>query len=33
MEVLWVAFKGIVIGFGLIILIKLFGLDKRPDDE
>ena len=29
MEVLWVAFKGILIGFGLILTIKLLGLDKK----
>jgi len=29
MEVLWVAFKGILIGFGLILMIKLLGLDKK----
>jgi len=29
MEVLWVAFKGILMGFGLILIIKLLGLDKK----
>jgi len=29
MAVLWAAFKGILIGFVLIIVIKLFGWDKK----
>ena len=33
MEVIWTAVKGIAIGFGLIIVIKLFGWDTRDEDE
>ena len=33
MEVIWTAIKGIIIGFGLIIVIKIFGWDKKDDDE
>jgi len=33
MAVIWTAIKGILIGFGLIIVIILFGWDKKKDDE
>jgi len=29
MEVLWTAFKGVLMGLGLILIIKLLGLDKK----
>ena len=29
MEVLWVAFKGILIGFGLILVMKLLGGNEK----
>ncbi len=29
MEVLWAAFKGTLMGLGLILVIKLLGLDKK----
>jgi len=29
MEVLWVAFKGVLMGLGLILVIKLLGGDKK----
>jgi hypothetical protein len=32
MEVLWTAVKGILIGFGLIIVIKVLGWDKKDDE-
>jgi len=31
MEVLWVAFKGILMGLAMIVVIKLLGLDKKDD--
>tara|TARA_R100001244_G_C5133046_1_gene126260 strand:- start:403 stop:504 length:102 start_codon:yes stop_codon:yes gene_type:complete len=33
MEVIWTAIKGILIGLGMIIVIKFFGWDKKDDDE
>jgi hypothetical protein len=33
MAIIWAAIKGILIGFGLIIVIKVFGWDKKKDDE
>jgi hypothetical protein len=33
MAVIWIAIKGILIGFGIIIMIKIFGWDKKDDDE
>jgi len=33
MAVIWTAIKGILIGFGLIIVIKVFGWDKKKDDK
>jgi len=32
MAVMWIAIKGILIGFGMIIVIKLFGWDKKDDE-
>jgi hypothetical protein len=32
MAVIWIAIKGILIGFGMIIVIKLFGWDKKDDE-
>jgi len=29
---MWIAIKGILIGFGMIIVIKLFGWDKKDDE-
>tara|TARA_R110002060_G_scaffold22099_1_gene29993 strand:+ start:2672 stop:2773 length:102 start_codon:yes stop_codon:yes gene_type:complete len=33
MAVIWVAIKGILIGLGMIMVIKVFGWDKKDDDE
>jgi hypothetical protein len=32
MAVIWIAIKGILIGFGMIIVIKIFGWDKKDDE-
>ena len=29
MSVIWVAIKGIIMGFALIFIIKILGIDKR----